>query len=253
MHPRGRSRGPFRGRAPAVAVIVFTLLLSACGGGGPRTPILEPTPPASGEEHVLTTADGIDLQLHYWDRDPDRVVIYIHEFLADQSTWWPVLTWLPDDAAALTFDLRGHGETLGDLDDREQMLDDTHAVLAFAREHGSSDVVLAGSGMGAAIAMLVAADEPDVFVIALSAPSEFSDLVPADVVADLRDRVVFMAADGDLSAAHSLETLVELADLPDNQWRLFEGRLHGVEMIADEEQDDARRYFAEMLQYAWTR
>lgn len=110
---------------------------------------------AAGARTVeLRTSDGIALNGRLWTRDPRRMVIYLHEYGDDQTSWWPTAEdGAPSDPSAMTFDFRGHGASEGDHEDVASTPVDARATLAFAAAQGYQRVVLVGAGMGAAAAM----------------------------------------------------------------------------------------------------
>jgi pimeloyl-ACP methyl ester carboxylesterase len=246
MHAAGR-----QWFARLAAPTLLAALLAACDTTAPVvTP--EPDKPPGAVAHTIVSPDGTELSARLWERDGERVIVYYHEYLSDQSLWWPHIDRRADGAAsALTLDFRGHGESSGETDEFEAHLEDAEAALAWVRERGYEQITLVGSGMGAAVAMKAAHDDPELWVIGLSAPSEFSDLRPLETARALRDRLALIATEGDLSAAHSLELFIEAIDLPEDRWRLFEGRAHGVEMLVVEGHEEARDFFLEMLAESW--
>lgn len=244
--------------APVLAVA--TMVVAGCDGVDPAHDE-EPEPPPGSETHTIVATDGTELRAHLWPHDPSRIVIYLHGYLSEQTHWWPHIDLATDQArtggglaaSALTLDFRGHGGSRGDADAIGQMVEDARAAVAWVRERDYESVTLVGAGMGAAVAMEVAHAEPEVWVIGLSTPSEFGELSPIEIAPTLSDRLALLATEGDLSAAHSLEVLVEVAGLPAERWRLLPGRVHGVEMLTVKWLEEAREFVVEMLEESWAR
>lgn len=242
------------------AGVVIAALLVACSSAPPaETPT--PTPPqgSGASMHALTTADGQTVEARLWRVDPVRVAIYLHEYRETQATWWDYATVtrrIP--VSAITFDFRGHTEEEeeggGDADDILGMVEDARAAVAFAREQGFEQIMLVGAGMGAAVAIEVAAGQPDLRVIGLSTPSAFDLLLTRESIAQIAERVALAATEEDLSAAHSLTELQEAGAIPAERVRLYPGRAHGVEMLTSAEDGtptEARMWVDELLAGFW--
>ena len=208
---------------------------------------------AAGARTVeLRTSDGIALNGRLWTRDPRRVVIYLHEYGDDQTSWWPTAEdGAPSDPSAMTFDFRGHGASEGDHEDVASTPVDARAALAFAAEQGYQRVVLVGAGMGAAAAMSVAADQPAVGVLGLSAPADFDDLHPVEVVRQLGPRVALIASDGDLSAHDSLAQFRARTPISAARVAMLNGRDHGVEMLTGTRGPEARSALRRLISVLW--
>ncbi|MEX2446404.1 MAG: hypothetical protein WD734_03610 [Dehalococcoidia bacterium] len=189
-------------------------------------------PPDHGAAFSILTDDGVHLSGRLFEHDPHRMVIYLHPYREDQSGWWLWLEEpLPDPPSAITLDFRGHGESGGDELDAANMPRDVEAVLAFARARGYEQIMLVGAGMGAAAGMVAVADDPDVPVVGLSAPTEFAELKPIEVAREFRDRLALVAARDDLSARESMRQFEEEARVPFSRLSLWQGREHGSALV----------------------
>jgi pimeloyl-ACP methyl ester carboxylesterase len=106
-------------------------------------------------------ADGASLALvREGDPDAPATVLLLHSYAMDRRVWHKVTALLPDAAsvAVVTYDHRGHGES-SPADSAtatlEQLADDLAEVLERAVPHGP--VVIVGHGMGAHVALVMAA------------------------------------------------------------------------------------------------
>ena len=181
---------------------------------------------------TIDTADGLALAGRLWSADPNHLLIYLHEYRQDQTTWWPVAgASFPGQPSELTFDFRGHGASPGEPDDINGMEMDVAAAVAFARDRGYRQIVLVGAGMGAAVGMLAMAGDPAIGMVGFSAPSEFAELRPIDVAPAFAGRLVLIAARDDLSAVFSIRQLGMAARVPEWRMRLLSGRAHGAELL----------------------
>lgn len=242
-------------RGAWLGALLAGLIVACSSAPPPATPA--PTPPqgAGASMHTLTTPDGHTVEARLWRVDPVRVAIYLHEYRETQATWWDYATVtrrIP--VSAITFDFRGHGESTGTPDDILGMVEDTRAAVEFARAQGFEQIMLVGAGMGAAVAVEVAAGQPDLRVIGLSTPSEFDLLITRDSIGRVADRIALAASEDDLSAAHSLTELQAAGAIPEERVRLYPGRAHGVELLALTEQgtpSDPRAWVDELLAGFW--
>lgn len=245
--PTRRSLAPARLVAIA-AIATIALLLVACTEK--FEDVRQPAGGASIER--LQTADGLTLDARLWASSPERLVIYLHEYREDQSSWWPYARQIRAyRASALTFDFRGHGDSEGDPDDVESMLNDVRAAIAFAQERRYQKVMLVGAGMGGAIAIVAAAEYPNVTVIGFSVPSEFDVFTPLLVAPEVRDRISIVASRDDLSAAYSLLQFREEGGLEPEQAVEYPGGSHGVDMLSGRAGADVRKRFDNLLTTFW--
>lgn len=218
-------------RTLAAVIALVAVTLAGCSSA-PPPPTPTPTAADGSSTHVIQAADGYAFSARVWRVDPKRVAIYLHEYRDDQTGWWPMATTvrrLP--VSSITFDFRGHGTDEGNPDDVPGMVEDARAAVAFARSQGFDQIMLVGAGMGAAIAVQVAAEQDDLRVIGLSTPSAFDLLDTLAAMPSVAGRIALVATEDDLSAAHSLGELQDAGDVPDAYVRLYPGRAHGVDML----------------------
>lgn len=230
------------------ALAPFALLLLACTDRPPRD---REEAPGDASVEQIQTQDGLTLDARLWRRGDDRLVVFLHEFRDDQSTWWPFAAERTDDISALTFDFRGHGASEGALNDVDAMVLDTHAVVDVARAWGFQRIMLVGAGMGAAVALTAAVDIPDVTVVGFSAPADFDSLDTVSIVEHLDDRVQLLAMRDDVSAADSLHKFRALGNIDSTQARLYPGHAHGVDVLQGRSGAEVRARFEELLADFW--
>ncbi|MBM4361036.1 MAG: alpha/beta hydrolase [Deltaproteobacteria bacterium] len=210
------------------------------------------TAPPGAEVITVRAADDRPLDARLWPRDPARLVIYLHEYQRTQRDWWEEASrGLPGDPSAMTFDLRGHGDSGGDHQDFGLMEGDVRAVLAYARSRGYQQVVLVGAGLGGTVALLVARDEPAVTVVGLSAASDFADLDALEAAKAAAPRLAMVAAREDLSARESLEQIARAAGLDGKRALLLPGRAHGRELLNSDSESATRRLMRDAFDLAW--
>ena len=198
------------------------------------------------------TSDGVMLNARLWARDPRRIVIYLHEYRGNQTTWWPTAEeGGATDPSALTLDFRGHGTSEGSADDVTAMPQDALAALAFAQERGYQRIVIVGAGMGAAAGIVAAADDSAIGVLGLSAPSEFADIDAVGAIHHLEQRVALLASEGDLSARQSIHDFRLHAAIPSARIVMLKGIDHGETLLTGERRREATAAFRRLLAELW--
>ena len=106
--------------------------------------------------------------------DGQRVIL-IHGLGASSAFWRPVARELADRARTLVPDLLGFGSSLR-LGTHFHLDDQAAAVVRLVERHGGGPVVLAAHSYGAAVAVAVARERPDlVRRLVLVAPAAFAD------------------------------------------------------------------------------
>jgi alpha-beta hydrolase superfamily lysophospholipase len=117
--------------------------------------------------------------------------------------------------APMTLDLRGHGESTGELD-WSSMPDDV--LMAWNALTAQSEVdpttsAIVGAGVGADLALVTTAAEPDVFALILLSPSiDVFDLQTDEAMVAYGERpVLIVASEDDPFSAEASLALAELA------------------------------------------
>lgn len=210
------------------------------------------TAPGGAESLTVRTEDDRPLDARLWVRDPARLVIYLHEYHRTQRDWWPeAARGGPTDPSALTLDLRGHGDSGGEINDFHLMAGDVRVAIAVARSRGFQRIALVGAGLGGTVAVLVAQDEPAVTVVGLSVSSDFAGLDAIDAAKQAAPRLAIIAARDDLSARESLEQLALHAGIDGSRAVLLPGRAHGLALLQGESEAPTRRLMRDTLVRAW--
>jgi len=236
--------------AVVAAVLMTSLALLALGR---ITEEDAPSTAPEGAEFTTIPSEDGGLAARLWTRNSKRLAILLHGFAGDQHDWddtiGPLQAELETPISVLTFDFRGHGDSHGENRDLEGMSADVLAAIAFARSRGFSEIVLVGSSMGGAAAIVAAAEDPAIVgVIALSAPAELGGLDAAAAMASLSQPVGLMAAKDDPSAAQSLEKLRDEAGARASLAVIYPGSAHGIELV---EGDEGRDRLARAIDRLW--
>jgi len=140
---------------------------------------LLPSPGVSAAQRVtIRTDDGVMLSGTWYEPSnrPAPAVIMVHMFQRSRRDWEGAASQLAAAGiGALTFDLRGHGESVGAAGkDLAAMVQDVKAARRFLVTR--TDVVqgrigIAGASLGANLAVMAAADDAAVVSLALLSPS----------------------------------------------------------------------------------
>ncbi len=244
-----------RRRSFFAAGLLFATLLAACGDDEAPP---EPEPVNGASIESIRTEDGLRLDARLFRAEPAegsrRLVILLHMYPADQSSWYGLARDLQADggSSALTLDFRGYGASEGPKDvakiDR-----DVRAAIAFARQRGFESIALVGASMGGTAAIMVAAEASVAGVITLSAPVSFRGLDAEAAVQRLSVPLAVLAARGDTAARHSLETFSEQAGLDARHAVLYQGRAHGTDLLTGKTGDEVRTRLRELLDEIWSR
>jgi alpha-beta hydrolase superfamily lysophospholipase len=147
--------------------------------------LLLATPPVPAEARPqrvsLRTADGVLVAGTFFEasRRPAPAVILLHMLTRTRRDWEPVAARLASEGiAALTIDLRGHGESWVARTDEPAglaaMLDDVLAARRYLDTRADvlhDRIGLAGASIGASLAVLAAANDPSVRSLALLSPA----------------------------------------------------------------------------------
>jgi alpha-beta hydrolase superfamily lysophospholipase len=136
---------------------------------------------AHAQRVTFRTTDGVLLSGTYYDSNPkpSRAVILVHMLVRNRRDWDPVASRLATEGiAALTFDLRGHGESTVAATEEgatpAAMVKDVAAARQFlgSRADVARDRIgIAGASLGANLALVAAADDPAIRAVALLSPT----------------------------------------------------------------------------------
>lgn len=194
--------------------------------------------PAAAEERqeervTLTTEDGWNLDARYLKAAADApTVVLIHTQKSDHTEWEPWLKPLKRYGYGyLSFDLRGHGNSFvmpdgstatwrsfsvsGSDNEYNRMLRDVDAALAFLSTHSvtGAQTVLAGSVLGANLAIKSAAIHPDVsMAIAISPALNVNDVLSVNPLRAYGKRPLLLIAGADRAKQYKeLQLLNDIA------------------------------------------
>lgn len=216
---------------------------------GPVTPVA--TGPA---EVTLATDDGFQLAGTYLPAaaaPAKGVVILIHMLNRTRADWASFASALGKAGhAVLAYDMRGHGTSTGkggktvvwkDFSDADfaGMVRDVvaaRAYLAGRADLAGKPVVIVGGSIGANLAVIYAAENPDVAGVALLSPGlDYHKVMPEAAVKKYGKRpILFAASEDDEYSANSVKKLADLAQ-GDKVVKIYKKAGHGTQMFGKED------------------
>jgi len=235
-----------------LAGVLASLLvcLAACAGGrvpatgmppgqplATTSPTATPSPSPDFRLLNVIAADGTELMtVFYPPQDgPAPGVLLLHMDGGRKEDWASFATRLQQAGyAAMALDLRGHGDSGGEVD-WETGPDDVARAWAELVEQpdvGGSRTAVIGADIGANLALVVAADEPDVQAVVLLSPGlDYHGIRTEGAMRAYGERpVLIVASEEDYYAAQAARTLAGLAQEPP-VLTLYPAAGHGLEMF----------------------
>jgi pimeloyl-ACP methyl ester carboxylesterase len=210
---------------------------------------------------AFATSDGVHLAGRlFGNTDEARTgVVFSHMLPADQSSWFDFAKRVADlGYVTLTFDLRGYcpggdaGCSQGEKDPSAAGAD-LAAAVAFLRKQGADTIALVGASVGGTASLVVGSQEGSgvAAVITLSAPQTIDGLVAGpDVLANVTAAKLFIAGNGDATAADAAQTFSEEA-LPPMHLEIVTSEDHGTELLEGNQAEIVRNLIlGELAQYA---
>jgi len=243
---------------PAVVLALVAVLAAACN----QTEEIRADAIAGSTPVTFASADGVQLAGRLFG-DPQQArtgVVFSHMLPADQSSWFDFAKRIADEGyLALTYDLRGYcpggdaGCSTGEKD-ASAANTDLAAAVAFLRSKGAETIALVGASVGGTASLVVAAQEGDgvAAVITLSAPQTIDGLVAGpDVLAGIPAAKLFIAGNGDGTAAEAAQTFSEEAQTPPTRLEIVTSGDHGTALLEGNQAEIVRNLIlAELAQYA---
>ena len=219
--------------------------LAACGGGSDNdraakvdatAPVATECPgeevPAGMERLVVQGDDGTPIGTATVGSGSTAVVL-VHGSGQDLCDWlWFVPRLVDMGVTVVPYDLRGRGSSSGAKGAVEPLPRDLAAVVDAARKDGAERVVLVGTSLGAATALVAAGriDPPVDAVVAVSPPGRLGAEVVADAATSYDGPVYLVVAkddDGYPATVRDLATALPGAKEP----IVVDGSEHGLRLV----------------------
>jgi uncharacterized protein len=221
-------------RAAAVAAVA-ALVAAGCAGE-----------PAPGRVVRFSTDDGVELAGDLRGSGPTGVVL-AHMFPTDRSSWAEFGSHLADRGyRSLAFDFRGYGDS-GGAREIPEIWRDVLAAAEALRARGARRIVLVGASMGGTAAMIAASRAEVQGVVTLSAAGTFMGLsAPPEILQAVDEPKLFLAAQGDGSAAATAQTFYDTASGA-KRLEIVTGSDHGTDLLEGQQGETVRRLILEFL------
>ena len=177
---------------------------------------------------TFDTADGVTLSGIVYGKTGTLGVVMAPTYPGGQDGWAGFAAKVAAQGyRALTFDLRGHGDSGGDQD-ITQAVADVQAAMSFLHGEETERIVLLGAGEGGSAVIKATADPSVVGVAVISAMKGFEGLNVSDAeLQAITVPSVWLAARLDLF--QEIEPMSELAGSADKEVWIYEGSsLHGT-------------------------
>jgi alpha-beta hydrolase superfamily lysophospholipase len=203
--------------------------------------------PASAQSHVaLVASDGVSIAGTFFEpsRRPAPMVLLLHMSTRTRADWSFVASRLAErGVGALAIDLRGHGESARPRADSGEdgagplgAVRDVEAALAWLKYRPDAmpgRLAVVGASLGANLAVVAAASEPQVRAIVLmSVTLDFRGVRTEAAFRQLGDRAALLVTSReDGYATRSARELVTAAPTALRELRVLEGAGHGTTMM----------------------
>lgn len=226
---------------PQVVNLTHTPRAAATATGRP-SPLPAPTP-AEPVALAISAPDGAALSAAFYAPAVNLPaaggapgVILLHMLGRSRADWDAFARELQTyGIAALALDLRGHGASAGPADWAKAPGDVRAAweALATRPDVDRSATALVGASIGANLALIAGANNPDVAgVIALSPGQDYQGVQPGPALPNFGARPVFLIASQD--DAYSFDSVKQLAgQIAQGETYYFQAAGHGTEMFRD--------------------
>ena len=195
---------------------------------------------AAGRTVSFPSADGTTLAAQFYEASPrpSPGVVLVHMLSRSKADWDDIAQQLEGAGiAALAIDLRGHGGSGGSASTLADMTRDVRAAVQWLSTRPSvrpDAIGVVGASLGANLALLTAADQPLVRIVAAVSPSlDYRGVrVGPEVMKRLGDRPVWLGASTDDPFA--VRTIHELtADAAGvREQHLSPTAAHGTQLLA---------------------
>nr|MBI4157090.1 alpha/beta fold hydrolase [Candidatus Woesearchaeota archaeon] len=186
--------------------------------------------PLEEEEVTLITSDSIKLAGLYYPGKLDRGIVLLHQLNLDKSSWHELIKELNKaNYYVLAIDLRGHGESEGEKDFINMILD-AKAGHDFMRNAAITRIAFVGSSIGANTA-LIYGSENKLPVVALSPGLDYKGIKTEEAIKKIK-KAFIIATEQD---EYSFKSSKKLKELNENiKLDIYPGKAHGTYMFLEE-------------------
>lgn len=216
---------------PSARLLLLAAALLAGGWLAPST--------LSSQRVTLRTDDGVLLAATWYEPvvRPAPAVVLVHMLQRSRRDWESLASHLAAGGiGALTFDLRGHGESQGSALEHLAMVQDVKAARRYLGTRSDvlpGQISFMGASLGASIAALAAAEDSSVRTLALLSPAlDYRGLRIEAAVRKVGARpMLLVASDDDPYALRSARDL-QKGNVRSRELLILNGAGHGTNMLA---------------------
>lgn len=192
-------------------------------------------------DYTVEMEDGLQISGDLYMPGSDQPlpgVVMLHMLGTDRTVWGN----FPEELAkacyaVLNIDLRGHGQTGGEVDWTLAQQDIQQVLQALGGMEGvaSDNLAVLGASVGANLALNGGADVPEVRTVVLLSPGlDYAGVTTLDAMERYGERPVLIAASADDTyAADSSRSLADAA-LGEFDLIVYDGAAHGTDMFASQ-------------------
>jgi len=190
----------------------------------------------------LITNDSVKLAADYYQSQGDRAVILLHQMRTDKTSYdFLIPKLLQNGYQILALDLRGHGQSQGELSkftdkDFQNMFSDAWAAETYLHElNPQMKIQMIGASIGANTALRFQEMNTVDSVVALSPGLNYHGIDPTDAnLGNIACPILYINTEGD-NSAEDTRKLFNLSPLKNekNQLKIYSGDKHGVYILQD--------------------
>jgi len=198
------------------------------------------------EQISLKTSDGVTIIGDYYEGGGEKAVLLLHMMPATRASWIAFANKLVAEGwSALAIDLRGHGESIsgpsGTLDyknfsdgEHQASIVDVESGIEYLVQRGMKEISIAGASIGANLALVYAAEHPNIHSVILLSPGLDYRGVNTEAVAPKISeptRVYLIASKEDDYSAASVKDLYENLPIKNKKIEVLDGAGHGTTIL----------------------
>lgn len=185
----------------------------------------------AGCSMLITASDRTNIEYTFEGNGPG--VLLLHMLNSNRQSWQSFAKKLNDAGfSTLAIDFRGHGDSDGRWTtftekDFADMKLDIEAAKSFLDKQGISLAAVVGASIGANHALRFAAKNPVKAVVLLSPGLDYRGVKTQEVISEVQQPLLIIAAEGDVYSAQSSRTLHQTH----GTMKLQKGDAHGTRML----------------------
>jgi len=228
-------------------------------------------PPSSAQTVTIDSADGVKLvgSVFAASKANSPAILMLHQWQSDRHSYDDLATKMQSKGfAVLSIDGRGFGESTKKSDgstiaagrtdaDVKGMLDDVDAAFTFLTKQQNVDpkrVGIIGASYASSLAIIYAADHPNVGAVALLSPglNYFGNIPTEPAVKSYGNRpLLFIAAEDDKESAEAVRQL-DPGESPDRKYpqHILRSGGHGTALLSGNAVQDLTDFFSEAFNSA---